>query len=374
MVQRATRHRNVFAGLGLFVLAVASAGPGTGEASNPLAGGPRGATLKESEKPGAPAGPATESTRVAAAASRANWPSRITIGGAEPGTPFYGVATGWAKVLEGKLGIPTNVIAGGGSQANVQIVQSGEATFGLSSMNNVYEGVSGTRWAQGRKTDKVRAILPTLVQFLKCYALKESGIGRFKDFDGRVVSAGPAGTQLPVYVKEIFEAVGARPARTVNIPHGQGPDFLKDRKGAGVCHIGGAPLTAVAEANLTHPLAVVVPSDEERDQILKALPFFAKGSLSKAFYQAYKGLLDKDVPTLSVYVAFIGSKDLPEDFVYEVLRITYPNVPEIAKAHRAGSEIRLELAAHITSPFHRGAARYLQEQGVKLQESARPID
>ncbi|MBI4507079.1 MAG: TAXI family TRAP transporter solute-binding subunit [Chloroflexi bacterium] len=336
------------------------------------------APAKEPPKAGAPAQPlaAKEPAKEAPkpAAARATWPTRITVGAGEPGTPFYGVATGWAKVLQDKLGIPTNVIAAGGSQSNVQSVQSGEAIFGLSSMNNVHEGLTGARWAQGKKTEKVRVVLPTFVQYLKCYALRDANIGKLKDFDGKVISAGPAGTQFPVYAKETFEAVGAKLGRIVNVPHGQGAELLKDRQAAGVCHIGGAPLGAVAEANLTHPLTVVSPSEVEREQILKALPFFSKAELSREFYKGYKGVMENDLPALSVYVAFIGSKDLPEDFVYEVLKITYPNVPEIAKAHRSGSEILVQAAASITSPFHKGAARYFQEQGQKLQDAAKPID
>lgn len=356
----------------LALLAVACA-PAPSAAPAPAKEPPKAAApVQEASKPAAaPAAkqPAKESPKPAAA--RANWPTRITIGGAEPGTALYGVATGWGKVLQEGLSIPTNVSSAGGSQSNVQAVQSGEVTFGGSSANNIYEGLTGTRWAEGKKTDKVRVILPAFVQYMNCFALKDAGVGRVKDFDRKPVVVGPAGTQFPVYAREIFQAVGASPSRVVAVPWNQAPDLIKDKQVAGACWIGGPPLGPVAQLATTHPLAMFGPADDEREQIIKALPFFFKNDMSKDFY---KGVLDKDVPTLSVQFVFHGGKDLPEDFVYEVLKVTFPSVPEIAKAHRSGSEIQVKAAANVTVPFHKGAHRYYVEQGVRLPDAAKPID
>ncbi|MBI4505034.1 MAG: TAXI family TRAP transporter solute-binding subunit [Chloroflexi bacterium] len=342
------------------------------EAAKPAAPSqaPAAQPAKPAVQPPKPAAPAPQPA--AKPAARAGWPTRITIGGGDPGTAFYAVATGWAKVIQDKLGIPTNVIAAGGSQSNLQSVQSGEATFALSSMNNIHEGLTGTRWAQGKKTDKVRVVLPTFVQYLHFFALKESNIKTLKDFDGKVFSPGPGGTQLPIYVKDLFDAVGVKPSRIITgPPWPQIADLVKDKQVTGLGVIGGPPLTPIAQVNLTHPLFIFGPSEEERDKIIKALPFFFKNDMSKDFY---KDILAQNVPALSVYVAFHGSKDLPEDFVYEVLKVTYPNVPEIAKAHRSGAEIAVNAAANITNPFHKGAAKYVQEQGIKIQDAGKPID
>ena len=98
------------------------------------------------------------------------------------------------------------------------------------------------------------------------------------------------------------------------------------------------------------------------DDIVKKFPFLVKDAIPAKTYSGQ----DKPVPTLSVQAILVVNKDMPDDMAYNLTKLLYENVDDIAKAHNKGSEISLEKARQgVTIPFHPGAEKYLQEKGVK---------
>jgi uncharacterized protein len=74
---------------------------------------------------------------------------------------------------------------------------------------------------------------------------------------------------------------------------------------------------------------------------------------------------DKDVPTAAVVNYLVTSSAVSDDLAYQMTRLIFESLPELANAHAAGRDIRLETAA-IGSPvpLHPGAIRYYREKGL----------
>ncbi len=75
---------------------------------------------------------------------------------------------------------------------------------------------------------------------------------------------------------------------------------------------------------------------------------------------------DKDVPTAAVINYLVTSSAVSDDLAYEMTKLVFESLPELANAHVAGKDIKLEAAAAGGSPvpLHPGAIRYYREKGL----------
>ena len=77
---------------------------------------------------------------------------------------------------------------------------------------------------------------------------------------------------------------------------------------------------------------------------------------------------DEDVTTVTIKATMIVSADASEDDVYNVTKAIYDNADDIAQENIKGEELTIENATSgMTAPFHAGAARYFEEQGVTVE-------
>jgi TRAP transporter TAXI family solute receptor len=74
---------------------------------------------------------------------------------------------------------------------------------------------------------------------------------------------------------------------------------------------------------------------------------------------------DKDVPTAAVVNYLVTNSTVSDDLAYQMTKLIYESLPELANAHVAGKEIKLETAATGSPvPLHPGAIRYYKEKGL----------
>ena len=74
---------------------------------------------------------------------------------------------------------------------------------------------------------------------------------------------------------------------------------------------------------------------------------------------------DKDVPTAAVVNYLVTSSAVSDDLAYQMTKLIFESLPELANAHVAGKEIKLETAATGSPvPLHPGAIRYYKEKGL----------
>jgi len=74
---------------------------------------------------------------------------------------------------------------------------------------------------------------------------------------------------------------------------------------------------------------------------------------------------DKDVPTAAVVNYLVTSSAVSDDLAYQMTKLIFESLPELANSHVAGKEIKLETAAMGSPvPLHPGAIRYYKEKGV----------
>lgn len=74
---------------------------------------------------------------------------------------------------------------------------------------------------------------------------------------------------------------------------------------------------------------------------------------------------DEPVQTAAVVNYLVTREGVSEDTVYQMTKLVYESIPELAAAHSAGKDIKLDGAlAGVPIPLHPGAQRYFKEKGL----------
>jgi hypothetical protein len=73
----------------------------------------------------------------------------------------------------------------------------------------------------------------------------------------------------------------------------------------------------------------------------------------------------EDVPTAAVVNYLVTSSAVSDDLAYQMTKLVYESLPELANSHVAGKEIKLETAAMGSpAPLHPGAIKFYKEKGL----------
>lgn len=294
-----------------------------------------------------------------------DWPKIVTIGGAPLGGTGYVYSGGFAKVLHEKMGIAASVEATGGPVHNTQLVNAKEAVFGGVSAPAVYDGWHGTGWAKGKKHQEIRMIFPMFNTYFQMYALKKSGIKTIHDLNGRSVGVGPIGGTSALIWPVILETLAIKPTRVFNASSSDLNSQLKDGLLDANAQSVGVPWGLITEIETTHEINLFSMPTKDMDKVLEKLPYLSPGKILKGTYKTNK---EMDIDTLTFWSFFITHKDIPEDFIYEVLKRIFENTDIMVATHKSAIETRPENIIYSPLPLHPGAIKYYKEKGIRLPE------
>ena len=124
----------------------------------------------------------------------------------------------------------------------------------------------------------------------------------------------------------------------------------------------GAPTTAITDLSTTKTAYLVSMDQAHVDKLLKASPYYAAATISADTYG-----LDADVLTVSVGAVVIANDSVSEEAIYNLTKSLFDGAENNASAHAKYNELDMEEAASVTSvPYHPGAAKYFEEQGITV--------
>ncbi|WP_252109832.1 MULTISPECIES: TAXI family TRAP transporter solute-binding subunit [unclassified Halomonas] len=311
-------------------------------------------------------------TLVAAAGSanaeedRAGWPDNFTVGTASQGGTYFVYGSGWANFIADELGLSGGGEVTGGPTQNLALVHSGDMAFGLTTMGPAADAVNGeSPLAPGLKMDNVCALFPMYETPFSITALSSSGIESISDIpDGARIGFGPAASTSDTYFPAMLETLGVNFERRNggwSDLGGQLQDGLLDV----IAFAAGIPIPAVSQLEVQTDVNIISFTDEERATVLENYPV-AEYDIPASTYTT----LEEDSPVVSMWNFAMAGCDLPEDFIYEVTKVTMENNDRMRSIHRSAETTVPENVVHNTVlPFHPGAARWFEENGYEIDDS-----
>jgi TRAP transporter TAXI family solute receptor len=258
--------------------------------------------------------------------------------------------------------VKTQVQATKASVENLILLQQGrgEIAFALGdSVKSAWEGDEEAGFKS--KLDKLRVIGAIYPNYIQIVATADSGIKTLADLKGKSLSVGAPKSGTELNSRAILAAAGLTYkdlGKVEYLPFAESVDLMKNRQLNATLQSAGLGVASLKDLSTSTDITVVSVPKEVVDKI--GPPFVSV----KIPANTYTGQ-DKDVPTAAVVNYLVTSSAVSDDLAYQMTKLIFENLPELANSHVAGKEIKLETAATGSPiPLHPGAIRYYKEKGL----------
>ena len=293
---------------------------------------------------------------------------RLSIATGQMGGTYYVLGAGLAKVISRHVpSVRVTAELTGASVDNLKFIRAGQADLGLVIGPNLADAYNGQDAFRALGRVPVRALAVLYTQPMHIVTLARTGIARFADLRGHVVSIQPKGSGTEVVARRMLEAAGLDPARDLVAEHlgaAQAMDALRDGKVDAWFNSSGVPMPAVVELAATAgremrlvPSAELLPALHRRHGAEQyPLVVIPAGSY---------GGQDEDVPTVGVATLLVVDEKMGETLAYEITRAVFDHRAELAAIHPVARTLSPERAATGSPvPYHPGAIRFFRERGA----------
>jgi uncharacterized protein len=276
---------------------------------------------------------------------------------------YYPLGVALGKIYSDKIpGVKTQVQATKASVENLILLQQGrgEIAFTLGdSLKAAWEGDAEAGFKA--KLDKLRTIAAIYPNYIQIVATSDSGIRTLADLKGKSLSVGAPKSGTELNSRAILAAAGLSYkdiGKVEYLPFAESVDLMKNRQLNATLQSAGLGVASLKDLSTSTDITVVsVP----KDVVDKIGPPFVSVIIPANTYTGQ----DKDVPTAAVINYLVTSSAVSDDLAYQMTRLIFENLPELANSHVAGKDIRLATAAMGSPvPLHPGAIRYYKEKGL----------
>jgi hypothetical protein len=298
---------------------------------------------------------------LSAPAARAQQFINVLTGGTSGVYYPLGVAIG--KIYSDKIpNVKTQVQATKASVENLILLQQGRGEIAFTLGDSLKAAWEGDEEA-GFKTrlDRLRTIGSIYPNYIQIVATADSGIKTLADLKGKSLSVGAPKSGTELNARAILAAAGLSYrdiGKVEYLPFAESVDLMKNRQLQATLQSAGLGVASLKDLSTSTEITVVAVPREVVDKIG---PPFVSVMIPANTYTGQ----DKDVPTAAVINYLVTSSAVTDDLAYQMTKLIFESLPELANSHAAGNEIKLETAATGSPvPLHPGAIRYYREKGL----------
>jgi TRAP transporter TAXI family solute receptor len=253
-----------------------------------------------------------------------------------------------------------------GPAQNIVLMEKKEAMLGFVTMGVALQGWNGTDWAGGTAYRSMRVIFPMYDTAFQFVALKRLGIKSLDDFSGLRIGVGPRAGTGGTYVPEIFKIFGV----AADIRFGaieQMASQMASGQLDGTVIPSGFPIPALAELDAKQLVDFVQPSSEQSSMVRNKMPEISPSLIPGGTYRS----LSRNYHTLGIYNFAVAHKDLPDEFIYKLVKAVFDHHEDLMKSQSSAKEtIPANIDRNTMLPLHPGALRYYREVGIAVPQGA----
>lgn len=305
----------------------------------------------------------------AAAQDQEGWPESVTVGTASQGGTYFVYGAGWAGLVQEMTGVNASSEVTGGPVQNMALVHQGNLDFAMTTMGPAFDGWTGeSELAPGMEMTNVRAMFPMYMTPFQVVTLEGNDIETISDLEGQVLGVGPRGGTPGSYWPRFLEELGV----DAEIRYGGAADLagqLQDGLIDAFAFAAGLPISAFSQVEAQADAHIFAFSEDEQQQLVDAFPSVAPFTVPADTYRSQ----EEEQRTVAMWNFAIANKDMPESFVYEIMKTVLDNHDRMMDIHRAAENTRPEHWDKNTFLwFHPGAVKYYEEQGFDLPDDVIP--
>jgi len=276
---------------------------------------------------------------------------------------YYPLGVAIGKIYSDQIpNVKTQVQATKASVENLNMLQQGrgEIAFVLGdALKAAWEGDEDAGFKS--KLDRLRTIGAIYPNYIQVVATADSGIRTLADLRGKSLSVGAPKSGTELNTRAILAAAGLSYkdlGKVEYLPFAESIDLMKNRQLDATLQSAGLGVASLKDLSNAVDITLVSVPKEVVDRMG---PPFVPETIPANSYPGQ----DKDVPTAAIINYLVTSSAVSDDLAYQMTRLIFESLPELANAHAAGKNIKLATAAAGSPvPLHPGAIRYYREKGL----------
>jgi TRAP transporter TAXI family solute receptor len=269
----------------------------------------------------------------------------------------------WEKAVPG---LSVQALPGAGI-ANVRAIQTDKTDLGFANTISTADAVAGTGEAPlNTKHDKICNVATLYPQYFQLVVNADAGIATLKDLKGKGVATQVKGNTGELTTRHVLRSVGLTYSdvkASFTNSYTDSVEQMKDNRmhafGLGT----GIPASSLMDLASARDIKVLDMADIY-ESMRKINPAYKLVTIPKGTYPKQ----DKDVQVIGYYTHVIAACSLPEDTVYKVTAAILPRKDQMASIYKELAKLTpAVMAQDIGVPFHPGAAKWYNEQGIKVK-------
>lgn len=289
-----------------------------------------------------------------------------------PGTTGYLYPIAIAPVVEKYTDGRTKMIISPtrGSAESLGYMRDKKMDMGFVGPELMFQSWYGKGPWEGKPDHSHRVLWVYATAVVQIVALSKSPIKTIYDLKGKRIASAEIGSAAAMMTEQIVTMLGLTPGKDVTLRLGKqsaAVDALKDGVVDAFSILGGPPSSSIVSLATTHDYRLLeIPAElKMADRINRK--YYAPGVWVD--YTLPKGIYPKqtsDLRSLATPYCLVVREDLPEDLIYEIVKIFWEHQGECATNYAKCGEAKTEelnLVKSEFAPFHPGALKYYREKG-----------
>ncbi|MGI9338351.1 MAG: TAXI family TRAP transporter solute-binding subunit [Gammaproteobacteria bacterium] len=262
-------------------------------------------------------------------------------------------------------GIRCSAESTGGSVYNINTIREGELDFGVAQSDWQFHAYHGSSKFKDRGAfSKLRAVFSVHAEPFTVVARADAGIRTFDDLKGKRVNIGNPGSGQRGTMEVLMEAKGWTRgdfAVASELKAAEQSQALCDNKIDAMIYTVGHPSGSIKEATTSCDSVLVPVGGSAVDALVRENDYYRAAVVPGGMYRGNPA----DTNTFGVGATFVTSADVPDKFVYEVVRAVFENFNAFRKLHPAFANLKESemIKDGLSAPLHPGAAKYYKERG-----------
>lgn len=284
----------------------------------------------------------------------------LVIGTGNTTGVFYQIGAGYANVVSRHLpGYEAISAATAGSVDNLHRLASGDVDVALVFASNAADALNGSGAFKG-KPEQVRAIARLYPSYTHLVVRRDADINSVYDLRGHEITTGPRGSGSEATALRVLAAAGLVPDQDVtNTPMSltESTAALIDGRIDAMFYTAGLPVPGIDDLFNQHAAEVeLLPLDPVLGEMNK---MYGSGVYTRGTIPGKEYGLPAGVPTIVESNLLVVESSMPDDLVYQLTKLLFEYLPELAKVHPAANSIERTTAQETEPvPLHPGAKRY----------------
>jgi TRAP transporter TAXI family solute receptor len=205
----------------------------------------------------------------------------------------------------------------------------------------------------------MRAIFPMYDTPFQLLVLQDTSIRSIADMAGKRIGVGPGGGTSATYFPDIFNVLKV----SADFVYGDWADLASQVHARSIDVLAvaaGVPFPSFIELEFKDKVRYIALSPEQLAALRLAMPELTPSRVPAGTYPS----LLRHYETVGLYNFAVAHAELPDDLVYNIVRVVFEKHEEMMEVHAAAAAtVPANLERNTFLPLHPGAIRYYRQIG-----------